>query len=77
MMPTFSIKNLHDFFFTLPIFLRKLGSEHGERALDLAYGLYSLCKHKGLSSEAVAYNTLVIAWPEISKLARTPRKKIE
>ncbi len=57
--------------------LRKLGSEHGERARDLAYRLYSICEHKGLSGEAVAYNSLVIAWPEISKLARTPRKKIE
>ena len=73
MMPTFSIKNLHNFF-TLPTFLRKLGSEHGERARDLAYRLYSICEHKGLSSEAVAYNSLIIAWPEISKLARTPKK---
>nr|WP_297085892.1 hypothetical protein [Thermoleptolyngbya sp. C42_A2020_037] len=36
---------------------------------DLAYRLYSLCDRKGWSQEAVAYNSLVVAWPEISRLA--------
>jgi len=53
--------------------LRKLGSDYGERARDLAYRLYAICERKGWSGEALAYNSLVIAWPEISKLAhQTP-----
>ncbi len=49
---------------------RKLGSDYGERARDLAYRLYAICERKGWSGEALAYNSLVIAWPEISRLAR-------
>lgn len=41
----------------------------GEAARDLAYRLYSLCDRKGWTKEALAYNSLVIAWPEISRLA--------
>jgi len=51
--------------------LRKLGSDYGERARDLAYRLFSICERKGWSGEALAYNSLVIAWSEISKLARS------
>ncbi len=51
--------------------LRKLGSDYGERARDLAYRLFSICERKGWSGEALAYNSLVIAWPEISKLSRS------
>ena len=50
--------------------LRKLGGDYGEKARDLAYRLYSICERKKWASEATAYNSLVIAWPEISKLAR-------
>ena len=50
--------------------LRKLGGDYGERARDLAYRLYNICDRKGWSSEALAYNNLGIAWPEITKLAR-------
>ena len=50
--------------------LRKLGGEYGERARDLAYRLYNICERKGWASEAIAYNSLILAWPEISKLAR-------
>jgi len=31
--------------------------------------LFSICERKGWSGEALAYNSLVIAWPEIDKLA--------
>ena len=44
-----------------------------EAARDLAYRLYSICERKGWSSEALAYNSLVMAWSEVSKLsARLP-----
>ena len=48
--------------------LSKLGSR-GEVARDLAYRLYSLCDRKGWTQEALAYNSLVISWPEITRLA--------
>lgn len=48
--------------------LAKLGGR-GEIARDLAYRLYSLCDRKNWIQEALAYNSLVISWPEISRLA--------
>ncbi|MCK6683887.1 MAG: DUF1156 domain-containing protein [Thermoanaerobaculia bacterium] len=40
-----------------------------EPARDLAYRLYSICERKKWSKEAQPYNGLVLAWPEISRLA--------
>ncbi|NJL57045.1 hypothetical protein HC928_19285 [bacterium] len=48
--------------------LAKIG-DRGEIARDLAYRLYSLCDRKGWTQESIAYNSLVISWPEISRLA--------
>ncbi len=42
----------------------KLGST-AAAARDLAYRLYSVCERKGWSDDALAYNSLVIAWPAI------------
>ncbi len=50
--------------------LRKLGGL-GEIARELAYRLYAICERKKWANEALAYNSLIVAWPEISKLART------
>jgi putative DNA methylase len=50
--------------------LRRVGGM-GEVARDLAYRLYSLCERKKWASEALSYNGLVIAWPEINKLAQS------
>ena len=41
-----------------------LGS-NAERAKDLAYRLYTIAEQKGRASEAYAYNSLVVAWPDI------------
>jgi len=49
---------------------RALGGQ-AEEAKELAYRLYAVCERKGLTEEAVAYNGLVMAWPEIIKLARS------
>ena len=51
--------------------LRKVGDQ-GQIARDLAYRLYTTCERKKWASEALAYNSLVIAWPQISRLASTP-----
>ena len=40
-----------------------------DAARDLAYRLYSTCERKKWAAEALAYNSLVIAWPEIARLA--------
>jgi putative DNA methylase len=48
---------------------RKLGSDYGDRARDLAYRLFSICEEKDWAKEAGSYNALVVAWPEIARLA--------
>ena len=50
--------------------VRKLGSV-AEAARELSYRLYSSCERKKRATEALAYNSLVQSWPEISRLARS------
>lgn len=45
-----------------------------ETARELAYRLYTVCERKKWADEALAYNTLVIAWPELTKLAQAVRE---
>ncbi|MDR2056315.1 MAG: hypothetical protein LBQ10_10685, partial [Desulfovibrio sp.] len=52
------------------LLLRKLGGVLGETARELAYRLHKLCDGKGWSAEAQMYNGLVLAWPELTKLAQ-------
>jgi putative DNA methylase len=40
-----------------------------DKARDLAYRLYTTSERKGWAQEALAYNSLVVAWPEIARLA--------
>ncbi|MBW2310286.1 MAG: DUF1156 domain-containing protein [Deltaproteobacteria bacterium] len=48
--------------------LKKVGGL-GDTARDLAYRLYTICDRKKWAQEALAYNSLVVAWPELVKLA--------
>lgn len=41
----------------------------GELARDLAYRLYTTCERKKWAQDALAFNSLVVSWPEIVKLA--------
>ena len=41
-----------------------------EVARELCYRLYTLCERKKRAAEALAYNSLVQSWPEITRLAR-------
>jgi putative DNA methylase len=41
-----------------------------ETACELCYRLYTLCERKKRATEALAYNSLVQSWPEITRLAR-------
>lgn len=52
--------------------LRKMGSQ-ADVARDLAYRLFNLCEKKKRSTDALAYNALVLGWPEIARLARESR----
>ncbi len=54
--------------------LSKLGA-NSELARDLAYQLFHLCERKKRPQEALAYNALVLGWPEISRLARDVASK--
>lgn len=51
--------------------LRRVGVL-GDIARELAYRLYVLCDRKKWASEALTYNALVVAWPEIARLASAP-----
>jgi putative DNA methylase len=58
--------------------LRRLGADYGEQAKELAYRLYTICERKGWAQEALGYNALVIAWPEIARrVAGTPEAEGE
>jgi putative DNA methylase len=52
--------------------LSRIGAR-GEIARELAYRLFDICERKKRSQEAQAYNALVLAWPEIARLARERR----
>jgi adenine-specific DNA methylase len=39
------------------------------KEIKLAYRLYTLCERKKWAKEALAYNALVVSWPEIVRLA--------
>ncbi|MEY4762693.1 MAG: hypothetical protein RLZZ200_2549 [Pseudomonadota bacterium] len=45
---------------------------HAEIARELCYRLYTLCERRKRTQEAGAYNALVQAWPEITRLALEP-----
>ncbi len=48
--------------------LRKLGPI-SETARDLSYRLYTVCERRKWSQEAIGYNALVLAWPDLRRLA--------
>jgi putative DNA methylase len=54
----------------------KLGSR-AEAARELAYRLYILCERKKRAADALAYNSLVQSWPELTRLAQEPLKPLQ
>ncbi len=54
--------------------LARVPASPAEAARDLAYRLYTLCERKGWAAEALPYNSLVVAWPEVARLAREVRQ---
>ena len=51
------------------VLLRHVDGGLAEAARKLAYRLYMLCERKKWPKEALAYNALVVSWPEIVRLA--------
>ena len=54
--------------------LRRINARYpgaAETARELAYRLYTICERKKWAQEAIAYNSLIVAWPEIVKLAQS------
>jgi putative DNA methylase len=67
------IRNLeHDGEQSAADLLKKLGS-HADAARALAYRLYNACEKRKWADEARAYNGLVVAWPELEKMAAGAR----
>ncbi|MCF7837532.1 MAG: DUF1156 domain-containing protein, partial [Candidatus Marinimicrobia bacterium] len=56
--------------------LRKLGGALGETARELSYRLHKVCEKKGWPNEALAYNSLVLAWPELTRLAQQAQPNV-
>ena len=49
--------------------VRSVSPSKADAARELAYRLYTLCERKKRAQEALAYNALVVAWPELVRLA--------
>lgn len=49
--------------------LLKLMGSKADPVRDLAYRLYGICERKKWSEEAIAYNNLVVVWPDLVKMA--------
>jgi putative DNA methylase len=50
------------------ILLRELG-QSAAACRDLAYRCFAICEKRGWAQEATPFNSLIMAWPEIQKLA--------
>jgi putative DNA methylase len=50
------------------VLLARLGAT-GDLARELAYILHRICESKGWTQEALPYNSLVVGWPEIARIA--------
>jgi putative DNA methylase len=55
--------------------LSKVGSL-ADDARALCYRLYNICEQKRWADEARAYNTLIVAWPELTRLAQEQAKPL-
>lgn len=56
--------------------LRQVGGV-GDAARELAYRLFLICERKKWAKEASAYNSLVVAWPDLIRLAANDAAPIQ
>jgi putative DNA methylase len=52
--------------------IQQLGAK-AEVARDLSYRLYTICERRKWAQEAIAYNTLVLSWGDVQRLAEVRR----
>jgi len=52
--------------------IQQLGAK-AEVARDLSYRLYTICERRKWAQEAIAYNTLVLSWSDVQRLAEEKR----
>lgn len=57
--------------------LRRVGGGYGDRARQLAYLLFDIAERKGRAKEAVAYNSLIQAWPDLTRLAASESRPVQ
>lgn len=55
--------------------LQRVGGGYGDRARQLAYLLFDIAERNGRAKEAVSYNSLIQAWPELTRLAAGPMQQ--
>jgi putative DNA methylase len=58
----------------LALELEQGGTAGVEVARDLAYRLHAIAERNGWAEEALGYNALVAAWPEITGRLRAPAR---
>lgn len=56
--------------------LKKLGPS-ADATRELAYRLYNTCERRKWAEDARSYNTLILAWPELEKLAAKPGDEVQ
>jgi putative DNA methylase len=56
--------------------LKKLGGV-ADQVKDLAYRLYLICDRKKWADEARSYNSLIVAWPELVRLAKEIKTSVQ
>ena len=56
--------------------VEKLGAK-AESVCEQCYRLYTVCERKKRAAEALAYNSLVQSWPEITRLAEEQTRQSE
>ena len=54
--------------------LSEIDGAVGETTRELSYRLHKVCEKNGWTGEALAYNSLVLAWPELTRLALVKTK---
>ena len=54
--------------------LSEIDGAVGETTRELSYRLHKVCEKNGWTGEALAYNSLVLAWPELTRLALAQTK---
>ena len=53
------------------VLLKQMGPEKADAARDLAYRLFDICDKQGQAKDAIAYNSLIAVWSDLTAQAAT------